>query len=453
MFSFSRLEFAKHKHIRDNRIVTFIDKYMSNVLLVLFGCIPIFIWLESFGLSNATANLGTSIASLGKAVALCGTTLYCLNPILSARLRVLEKLYGGLDKLTKVHIASGKIAFWLIILHPVFLGLGRYLKDTPLSHIWDWSSLVIFLGIGAFFGLIFVTGMSIYAHVTHQKWIWVHRFFGWLIPLFFLHGLLARGQITKIPLLFVFFGILGTAGFIAFLYRSVVWKKVIRRYQYEIAEINRLNPTVAELVLRTSGQKMHYEAGQYAYASFDAIGVDPEPHPFSFSNAHNGPYIRFTIKALGDDTKRFMDLQPGTAVQLEGPYGRFSYKNVKNRSQVWIAGGIGITPFLSMARSFSGTEEYDIRFYYGTESLDEAVFLNEFIDITRHLPENFATSVVAKNFSGFVTVDMLKNSLADLRQFDYLICGPPPMVKALTTQLQKAGVPLSQMHFEAFSFR
>ncbi len=428
------------------------QKYKGDILLILLGFVPILIWLDSFGFGNATATFGTSIASLGKAVALCGTTLYCFNPILSARLRPIERFLGGLDKVTKTHARLGKLSFWLIIFHPIFLGSGRFLKGTAFSRIWDWSSLVIFLGIVAFFALILVTASSIYAHITHQKWIWVHRFFGWLLPLFFLHGLLARGQIVKIPLLFAFFIVLGLLGFIAFLYRSIFWKKFIKRYSYEIAEINRLNPTVAELVLHTTGKKMHYEAGQFAYASFDTIGVDPEPHPFSFSNAHNGPYIRFTIKALGDDTRRFMELQPGTAVSLEGPYGRFSYKHVPNHSQVWIAGGIGITPFLSMARSFSGPENYDVRFFYGTESLDEAVFLNEFINITRHLPENFRTSVVAKNFSGFVSVDMLRKSLSDLKKFDYLICGPPPMVKAITAQLKKAGVPNSQMHFESFSF-
>lgn len=429
-----------------------IQKYKSNILLVLFGFIPIFIWLDSFGFSNATATFGITIASLGKAVALCGTTLYCLNPIFSARFSFVENLLGGLDKVNKTHARSGKLAFWLIILHPIFLGLGRFLKGTPFSRIWDWSSLVIFLGIVAFFALIFVTAASIYAHISHQSWIWVHRLFGWLIALFFLHGLLARGQIVKIPLLFAFFIMVGLAGFLAFLYRSVFWKKYIKRFPYEIAEINRLNSSVAELVLHTDGEKMHYEAGQFAFVSFDAIGVDPEPHPFSFSSTDNGPYIRFTIKALGNDTKRFLELQPGTAVLLEGPYGQFSYKRVQNHSQVWIAGGIGITPFLSMARSFSGKDTYDIRFFYGTDSLNEAVFLHEFINIARHLPDNFSTSVVAKNYSGFVTIEMLKNAMKDLKKFDYLICGPPVMSKQLSRQLRKAGVPDSQIHFESFSF-
>ncbi len=405
-----------------------------------------------FGVSNATASLGTFVASLGKAVALIGTTLYCLNPFFSLRLAKLETLLGGMNNVVKTHARSGKLAFLLLLLHPIFLGLGRYINGTNFTRIWDWSSLVVLLGILALVGLLVLTSITIYAHIKHQKWVRIHRFFGWLIPVFFLHGLLARGQITQIPALFAFFAIVGIAGFGAFLYRSVFWKRFVKRYTYELVEVNRINQSVAELVLKPKGIAMHFTAGQFAFVSFEGAGVDTEPHPFSFSNAHNGPYVRFTIKALGDDTKQFQEaLQPGTIAYLEGPYGRFYYKTTPNRTQVWIAGGIGITPFLSMARSFSGNDNYDIRFFYGTESLDEAVFLNEFLDITRTLPANFHTSVVAKNISGFVTIEMLKNSLGELSIFDYFICGPPGMMHALRTSLQQEGVPQEQIHAEDFS--
>lgn len=428
-----------------------IKKYKYTLYLTLFSFIPVVIWLADFGLSNATSNFGTLVASLGKTVALMGTTLYCLNPLFSLRLAKLETLLGGMNNVVKIHARSGKLAFWLILLHPVMLGLGRLINGNGFTRIWDWSSLVILLGILALIGLLIVTSITIYAHIKHQKWVRIHRFFGWLIPLFFLHGLLARGQIVQIPALLIFFLIIGLAGFGAFLYRSVFWKHFVKRYTYELVEITRINQSVAELVLKPKGIAMHFTAGQFAFVSFESAGVDAEPHPFSFSNAHNGPYVRFTIKALGDDTKQFQELRTGSIAYLEGPYGRFNYKTTPNRTQVWIAGGIGITPFLSMARSFSGDDNYDIRFFYGTESLDEAVFLNEFLDITRTLPANFHTSVVAKNISGFVTIGMLKKSLGELHIFDYFICGPPGMMHALRTSLQQEGVPLEQIHAEDFS--
>lgn len=430
-----------------------LEKHKVLLTYALLCFIPLFLWLNSFGIQNTVTSVGTFVASLGKAVALVGTTIYLLNPILSLRHYKVESWLHGLDKVNRLHAKNGKLAFWLITLHPPFLGLGRWMNGKSFTTVWDWSSFVIVAGIVALAGLFLATAVALYSHIRHQTWIQIHRYFGWLIPLFFIHGLLARGQIVKIPLLFIYIALLGLGSFSAFLYRSVLWKRFVKRYTYEIAELNRLNDTIAEIVLRPKGIAIHFTEGQFAYVSFEADGIDEEPHPFSFSNAHNGPYIRFMIKSLGDDTQRFQSLQKGTKVYLEGPYGRFNYKTVANHQQVWIAGGIGITPFLSMARSFSGSDSYDIRFFYGTDSLEESVFLGEFIDVTRRLPESFKTSVVAKNISGFVTIELLKNSLGDLSSFDYFICGPPIMMKTLTKDLIQSGVVPEKIHSEQFSFR
>jgi predicted ferric reductase len=215
--------------------------------------------------------------------------------------------------------------------------------------------------------------------------------------------------------------------------------------------VNRFTGTVTEIVLKPLGVPIVYAPGQFAFLRFEAEGIDSEAHPYSFSNANNGPYARFTVKALGDDTAALQNLECGAKAFLEGPYGDFSYRNLSNRKQVWIAGGVGITPFLSMGRSLAGSNKYDIRFFYGTESLEDAVFLGEFLDITRHLPDNFNTKVVSKDVEGFVTLDLLKESLGNLGDFDYMICGPQVMMRLLEEQLLSAGVQPRQIHIEAFS--
>jgi predicted ferric reductase len=143
-------------------------------------------------------------------------------------------------------------------------------------------------------------------------------------------------------------------------------------------------------------------------------------------------------------------LTAGSNVLVEGPYGQFSYKTVRRNRQVWIAGGIGITPFLSMARSFGGDKQYDIHFFYGTNTLDDAVFLQEFLDITRHLPDNFKTTVISRDVSGFVTVPLLQKSLDDLSGYDYLMCGPPIMIEKLREQLIEARVSEEDIYTESF---
>jgi ferredoxin-NADP reductase len=85
------------------------------------------------------------------------------------------------------------------------------------------------------------------------------------------------------------------------------------------------------------------------------------------------------------------------------------------------------------------------------ESVREAVFLHEFLDITRRLPKNFDLNIVAKNINGFVTIDMLTSTLGQLSEWDFMICGPPLMMSTLKKQLHDAGVSKDKIHTEEFS--
>jgi len=412
---------------------------------------PIVIWLAGTDASALVSRPGTFIAALGKACALAGTALFLFNPFLSARERISEFILRGLDNAVRLHRLNGKVSFYLILLHPILIAVGRMLNGRAITAVWNWTSPLILVGLFALICFTTLVGISIYAHIKHQRWIIIHRLFGWLIPIFLLHAFLARSQMVNNEVLLIYMLAIAAVGFSSFLYRSVLHKYVARLHKYEVKEVLRINDTVTEIVLAPKHGKMNFRAGQYGFVSFESPKIDREDHPFSFSNADNGPYVRFAIKSLGDDTRSFHTIEPGSTAWIDGPYGSFSFESILNHKQVWIAGGIGITPFLSMARSFSGPGRYDIRFFYGAESLDDAVFLQEFMDIARHLPENFDTKIVNKKTSGFVTVDLLQKSLGDLKEYDYLICGPPGMMRALLEQLQKAGVPKSQIHIEAFS--
>ena len=118
--------------------------------------------------------------------------------------------------------------------------------------------------------------------------------------------------------------------------------------------------------------------------------------------------------------------------------------------QIWIAGGIGVTPFLSMARSLDG-DAPAVDFYYCVEHEPEAHFVDEIRSIARER-EDFRVAVVPRDREGFLTADRVAAENEDLASADVLICGPPAMIESLRSQLKARGLPGSQIHAEEFSF-
>jgi len=136
---------------------------------------------------------------------------------------------------------------------------------------------------------------------------------------------------------------------------------------------------------------------------------------------------------------------------VEGPYGSFSHQNVPRARQLWIAGGIGVTPFLSMARALRDHDRVDVDFYYCVEREEEAHFLDELRAIAARR-RGFRVVLVPRDRDGLLNVERLAAQQPDLRAADVLICGPPAMIESLRGQLVAAGVPAEQIHAEEFGF-
>jgi predicted ferric reductase len=176
-------------------------------------------------------------------------------------------------------------------------------------------------------------------------------------------------------------------------------------------------------------------------------------HPFTLSGAPRDGVLHFTIKALGDDTASLQnEVQPGMPAVVGGPHGRFDRSRGTSR-QVWIAGGIGVTPFLSWLRSLDRHPLPDqVDFFYST--FGPAPFATEITAIAEAHP-NLRVHLQDSSADGFLTADavLAAVSLDDRRELSVFLCGPGPMVNAFVRRFRTAGVRSRNIHREHFDWR
>ncbi|MEP5001327.1 MAG: hypothetical protein ABJT05_03410, partial [Paracoccaceae bacterium] len=183
---------------------------------------------------------------------------------------------------------------------------------------------------------------------------------------------------------------------------------------------------------------------------FNDSGMD-EPHPFSFSKIGRDGSLRVTIKALGDFTSTLQDVvEPGQSVRIQGPFGRFRQSG--KRAQVWIAAGIGITPFLAWADDLtSDTGPVDL--FYCVKSQSTAPHLVE-IEAIATENSNLNLHVIASNQGQRLSAEVVANTVqGDLSQMKLSFCGPVSLRKALQQGLGQYGIKARRFHFEEFEFR
>ncbi len=423
--------------------------WMFSLLVI---TIPLFLWGSFSQLPSADTLAGT-LTLLAKTSAFVGLAAYAWSLILGARLRFIEPLFGGLDKLYIAHRVIGGTAILLILLHPIFLSFRIWISSFgEILHMWSpFGPFYLQMGILAFVVAMLATVVTYWVKVKHQTFIRIHALLGWVIIPSMLHVFLSQGAIAGNEPLRKYMLVLSLLGLLTFMYHTVFGKWLMKKYKYKIIRVKKLGDNIAEIYLRPMLRPISYSPGQVAFVSIKDPSVDEESHPFALTQHHNSRVTSIVVKDLGDWTAKMPMLQKGSTVYLEGPHGTFSYKNTDNKKQVWIAGGIGVTPFLAMARSLRKNSKLDIDMFYCTRTKAEAVFFKELHKIAnKH--NHFRLIGVCEESEGFITADTIEKLTPDLKERDVFICGPPIMMQTLQQQLLQKGLFDIQIHFDDFSF-
>ena len=244
-------------------------------------------------------------------------------------------------------------------------------------------------------------------------------------------------------LLGIFTAITSIVGLASAIYMLVLYQHTQFKHSGTVTNIRKIGTRAVELEL-TLHKKLAFKNGQYIFLKIFQNGLERAPHPFSISSG-DGEKIYVTIKAVGDFTKKVNEtIQLNTKVAVEGPYGHLNFEDAK-QNQIWIAGGIGITPFLSYLKSTPLSR--NIELFYTYRGSDDAIlkdFLEEYAQNNHHFKVNFVDTSTMKRLT-FEDYIFPKDT-------SIFLCGPQKMVKRFVKQCKHQN-PEVDIAFEAFKFR
>jgi predicted ferric reductase len=285
----------------------------------------------------------------------------------------------------------------------------------------------------------------------YERWRALHRTTGLFVAAGFAHGVLDGTPFAGAPALRVTYLAIGGVGLAFYAYRELLAHHFGSLHDYQVAAVHPVADGVTEIALRPIGRPIHFAPGQFAMVYLE--GKDGwHRHPFTLSSAPHEDVVRLTVKALGDYTSRLHELiAPGMPAVIGGPHGRFVHWRGTAR-QVWIAGGVGVAPFLSWLRALDRHGLADeVEFFYSAEG--EAPFADELRAIAAGHPA-LRLHLVDTAVDGRLTPERVLASLdGDPRGVSVFMCGPGAMLRTFQTELRRAGVPARRIHREHFDWR
>lgn len=422
---------------------------LGNLTIVVLVFLTIVVWLVFPPEYDGRENFVRQYA--GEIIGSINIVLMACSLFISARPKWAEPYFGGLDKMYVTHRHTSTAALLLIFVHvlTVPISLSGWVLGNYLAAI-------------AFLGIVSIALVSLAPRVpflnqvtggTYEGWKKLKRYIGLFFIAGFIHSLTIKNPLhafIAINWVQIFFII----GAVSYLYTELLGRYFGKYVPYTVEAVDHPTNFTTEVVLRAKGNPMPKQrAGQFLFVRFPNTGSLNEAHPFTISSAPHEDVLRITIKASGDFTRAlFNDLKPGVDAIIEGAYGMFDYKTGGGK-QIWIAGGIGVTPFLAFVRDMSENPSQTIDFYYAVRHRDEVLFYNE-LETAGVKHKNLKVHFRFSAIGGHLTMDeIVRNAGGDVSTHHVYMCGPLSMLQAFEKKFLALGVPRDHIHFEEFSFR
>jgi predicted ferric reductase len=400
------------------------------------------------------------IRELSVAFGFAGLAMMGLQFLLTARYKSVTSPYG-VDVIYHFHRQISLVAFALILSHPLLL----IIENPAFIRLFNiftapWQARY---GVLALFSLALLIGSSIWRiklRIPYDPWRISHGIFATAAVVLAMGHVIGAAYYLNTPAKQAIWLALGGIWISALLFIRIIKPLWMLRRPYVIEDVRPERGNTWSMRIRPDGHKgLRFNPGQFAWLTVWSSPFAISEHPFSFSSSAVHPErFELAIKELGDFTSKVPSIKPGTRAYIDGPYGVFSIDNAVAPGYIFLAGGIGISPIMSMLRTMA--DRCDLRpihLFYGNRTWENMTFREEIEFLKNRL--NLHVVYILDNppdgwqgESGFITAEMLARHLPINRmELQYFICGPDLMMNAVEEALERLGLSLEQTHAERFN--
>lgn len=398
---------------------------------------------------------------------LLGLALLLLSFLLSGRFRAVSGRIG-IDRTMRAHQLMAIVLGLAVLLHP-------YLYTLPVNQSLPWdtgSQQSLNLGVGAF-----ITGMTAWILLPvlimtaifrdklpcrYETWRMLHGIGALVVAAAAVYHALAAGHYSGEPLLIIFWLGLASVALLTLLRSYLVMPLLQLRRPYRVTAVEPVALKTWHITIApTKNSTFNFEAGQFVWLKLGNSAFTLTEHPFSISSAPSDlPQLRFTIKESGDFTKQIGKIAKGSRAFIDGPHGHFLLGEQQHKGIVFIAGGVGIAPIISIINELANKHySQPVKLIYGNRIKSQITFQNELEKAAKklELKLNYVLSEPPpdwKGATGFIDSELIKTTIdkQQPQEWLYFLCGPPAMLRPAVKTLKAAGVPARHIIYEQFSY-
>ncbi|MFF7927276.1 ferric reductase-like transmembrane domain-containing protein [Streptomyces mirabilis] len=418
----------------------------------------IWLWWSN---TPSIADDNSKILNAGRITGLLAGYLMALVVLQMARVPALERRVGS-DRVTRWHAMSGRYTICLVLAHLVLimwgyaLQAGKSFGDIVQQTIDSINQLPDMGKAAIGTGLLFLIGLlsmgPVRRRMGYDTWYHIHLLTYAAVFLTFWHQLSTGNEFAVEPTAkTVWYGLYGSVTALVIWYRILSPIRLNLKHRMRVEAVIEETPGIVSVLI--SGRKLHRmgaEAGQFFRWRFLAPGMRLSSHPYSLSAAPRPNMLRITVKAIGDHSSALRDLQPGTRVWAEGPYGALTAGKRSRGKVLLVAGGVGITPMRALFETLPGAAG-DLTLLYRANTTQDLALWDELAAIAEERGARLMYAVNSpEGERPDISAETLSRKLPDIDRHDVFMCGPPGFAQQVYEALRGAGVPARRIHHESF---